>query len=839
MSLRGRFYLGFSLIALLAVGVAAYGVHALSATVDLIVRLYDEPLMGVNYARAASATLNEAHRLMDRSLLVTPDPASNVVASLRKMQTDIAEDLQIVRQRVHDDVVTSALDRAEKAIAEWFGSGTTILEPRPGGVTALPMPAVIERQSAAAVSSLDDLVELVAANGFSYRLRAGAAMRTSSATLAGLAGGIIAMSALFALLFGHLLIRPIRAATRIAEAVAAGNNADVVATTRRDEIGRLMTSLATMQINLRGRETLAMALLREKEETAETLQRVNLHFHAALNNMSQGLIMCDADARVVIVNRQCCDIFGIDPERVVPGTAFRDVLALSAAAGNHPGRDVDDVYAEQELIFRSGSSFSVVKPLSCGKTIAISYEPMPDGGWIATQEDITARRKSEEQVVFLARHDALTRLPNRVTFHERLKRALARAERGKGLALLYLDLDQFKEVNDTLGHPTGDSLLCAVASRLADAVRDTDTVARLGGDEFAIVQVDVSNANDTTVLARRIVQAVSQPYDLEGHRIVIGVSIGIALAQPGGGVHQVQLTKNADFALYRAKHDGRGTWRFFEPAMDAAVKARRVLELDLSSALRLGQFELHYQPLVGCRGRMVTGFEALLRWRHPTRGMVQPSEFISVAEEIGIIEPIGAWVLHQACAEAATWAGHLTLAVNLSPLQFRGQNLVGTVADALRTSGIEPERLELEITESVRLLDDQRTVSILHSLRELGVRFALDDFGTGYSSLSYLRCFPFDTIKIDRSFVSELPARDDCVTIVRTIVALASGLHMDTTAEGVETEEQFEFLAAAGCTAIQGYLFSRPLPAGELPALIARLSERVVPELFHLAILPG
>src|SRR5580658_5774718 len=836
MSLRGRFYLGFSLIALLAAGVAAYGVHALSTTVDLIVHLYDEPLMGVNYARAASSTLNEARRVMDRSLLVTPDPSSNVAVSLRRMQADIAEDLHIVRQRVHDDVVTNALNRAEKAIAEWFLSGATILEPRPGGVTALPMPAVIGQQSAAAVSSLDDLVELVAANGFSYRARAGAAMRTSSATLAGLAGGIIAMSALFALLFGHLLIRPIRAATRIAEAVAAGNHVDVIATTRRDEIGRLMTSLATMQINLRDREMLASALLRDKEATAETLQQVNLHFHAALNNMSQGLIMCDGNARVVIVNRQCCDIFGMDPERIVPGTAFRDVLALSAAAGNHPGRDVDDVYAEQERIFRSGKRFSVIKPLASGKIIANSYEPMADGGWIATQEDITERRKSEEQIVFLARHDALTRLPNRVTFHERLKQALAQTERGKGIALLYLDLDQFKEVNDTLGHPTGDSLLCAVAHRLCDVVRDTDTVARLGGDEFAVVQLAVSAPGDTTALARRIVDSVSQPYDLDGRRVLIGVSIGIALAPHGGGVRPDELMKNADFALYRAKHDGRGTWRFFEPAMDAQVKARRALEVDLCDALPLGQFELHYQPVVGCPGRRVTGFEALLRWRHPMRGLVQPGEFISVAEEIGIIAPIGAWVLREACAEAATWPGHLTLAVNLSPLQFRGQSLVGTVAEALRTSGFEPERLELEITESVRLLDDQRTLSILHSLRELGVRFALDDFGTGYSSLSYLRCFPFDTIKIDRSFVSELPGSEDCVTIVQTIVALASGLHMDTTAEGVETEEQFEFLAAAGCTAIQGYLFSRPLPAGALPALIERLSGRHSPALSDLAV---
>jgi predicted signal transduction protein with EAL and GGDEF domain len=319
------------------------------------------------------------------------------------------------------------------------------------------------------------------------------------------------------------------------------------------------------------------------------------------------------------------------------------------------------------------------------------------------------------------------------------------------------------------------------------------------------------------------VQAIRQPYDLEGHGIDIGVSIGITLA-PGDGIHSVQLLKNADLALYRAKENGRGCWHFFEPAMDALASARRAVELELRDATLLDQLELHYQPVVCSRGRTVTGFEALLRWRHPTRGMVPPAEFISVTEEIGLIVPIGAWVLNQACAEAAAWPNHLRVAVNLSPRQFRGQALVGTVADALRTSGLRPERLELEITESVLLQDDPATVSTLRALQAMGIRIALDDFGTGYSSLSYLLRFPFDTIKIDRSFVRELPTREDCATIVRAITGLGHSLHMHTTAEGVETEAQFEFLAAAGCTEIQGYLFSKPVTACAVPALIAVLS---------------
>jgi len=836
MSLRRKFYGAFGLIAILAIGLAVYGAHALSATGDLVARLYDEPLVGVSYARAASATLNEARGLMDRILLLGPGPSANEVTSLRHMQSDIDEDFGIVRARVHDPAVGAALARADRAVADWFARGFSILAPPASGTILLPMHDTVERGSAAAAASLDDLIEQVAASGFTYRERARAEIGGASTALTFISAGIIAVSGLFALLFAHLLIRPIRAATRIAEDVAAGNVTHMAPAWRSDEIGRLLVCLATMQTKLLQRAARADTLMQEKDRAAETLRLTNLRFDNALSNMSHGILMSDAQGHVVVANRRFCDIYGLDPAGLAPGTDYRDVLASSVAAGNHCNRPLGAVLAEHGDIMQARQPATATCNANGGRMISISYEPMTDGGWIATHEDITERCKSEAQIVFLARHDALTQLPNRVVFQERLIQALAHVDRGDGFAVLYLDLDQFKAVNDTLGHPIGDELLCAVALRLRDVLRDGDIVARLGGDEFAIIQMDAPSPGEATALARRVVRTVGAPYDLQGNHVVVGVSIGIALA-PGDGLHPAQLLKNADLALYRAKREGRGTWRFFEAAMDSAAQARRALELDLRHESLLQQLELYYQPVVCSRTRHVTGFEALLRWHHPTRGLVSPNDFISVAEEIGMIVPIGAWVLQQACATASTWQDHLKIAVNLSPVQFRGHALVAAVAEAVRCSGIAPPRLELEITEGVMLEENSANLSVLHDLRNLGVRISMDDFGTGHSSLSYLRSFPFDTIKIDRSFVIDLTTRDECLAIVRAVTGLASSLHMNTIAEGVETEAQFAMLAAEGCTEVQGYLFSKPVPARELPALFARLctSRMPVPGVLSLA----
>jgi diguanylate cyclase (GGDEF)-like protein/PAS domain S-box-containing protein len=433
--------------------------------------------------------------------------------------------------------------------------------------------------------------------------------------------------------------------------------------------------------------------------------------------------------------------------------------------------------------------------------------------------DVTESREAEARIAHLAHHDALTGLPNRLLFRDRLEAALAQAQRGRGFTVFCLDLDRFKEVNDTLGHPLGDALLGAVAARLAAGLRATDTLARLGGDEFAIIQADMDQPGDASALAGRLIESLQAPFDIEGHQVLIGTSIGIAIS-PADGRSGEALLKAADMALYRAKAEGRGRWRFFEAGMDARMQQRRALEIDLRRAVQAGEFELFYQPIVAIPSRQVTGLEALLRWRHPQRGLVPPDTFIPLAEETGLIVPLGDWVLRQACREAAGWAGAPKIAVNLSPAQFTGPQLLETIAGALQESGLDPARLELEITETAMLQDTEATLATLHRMKALGVRIAMDDFGTGYSSLSYLRRFPFDKVKIDRSFTSEIGQSPQSAAIIGAVADLCSGLAMTTTAEGVETEPQFQALLRMGCQEAQGYLFSRPLPAAEIPGLL-------------------
>jgi diguanylate cyclase (GGDEF)-like protein len=398
--------------------------------------------------------------------------------------------------------------------------------------------------------------------------------------------------------------------------------------------------------------------------------------------------------------------------------------------------------------------------------------------------------------------------------------------RGENLAVLCLDLDDFKTINDTLGHPVGDALLKAVSERLRGCVRETDTVARFGGDEFAILQVATDGSSAVISLARRIVEAIHAPYDLGTHRVNIGISIGIALA-PNDGIDPNQLLKNADLALYRAKAEGRGSYRFFEPEMDKRMRARRALELDIRKALVNGEFELYYQPLVNLERNEVCGCEALLRWHHPDRGMVSPAEFIAVAEDIGLITPIGEWALRQACAEAMTWPDHISIAVNLSPAQFRSETLVQMVTSALAASRLPGRRLELEITESALLQNNEVTRVAVRQLRSLGVRISMDVFGTGYSSLAYLQNFPFDKIKIDRSFINGLSSGRGSLAILKAIISLANSLGMTTVAEGIETEEQLALVRAEGCTEMQGYLFSPAKPAAEIARLFLHFDEPV------------
>jgi diguanylate cyclase (GGDEF)-like protein len=434
--------------------------------------------------------------------------------------------------------------------------------------------------------------------------------------------------------------------------------------------------------------------------------------------------------------------------------------------------------------------------------------------------EIEHRRQSEEQVHYLAHHDPLTGLGNRVLLRQQLEEALTRVRRsGDAVGVLFLDLDGFKSVNDTLGHSLGDALLKSVAGRLQENVRDTDKVVRLGGDEFAVLQGGDPQPRSADALATRLIAVMSEPFFLEGHQLNLSTSIGIAVAL-GSDAEPEQLLKNADLALYRAKADGRGTYRFFEPEMDALAQARRSMEVELRGALTRREFELHYQPLINLRTRRIAGFEALLRWSNSTRGMISPAQFIPLAEELGLIAPIGEWAIRQACEHAAAWPGEIKVAVNLSPAQFGSASLVPTVVQALSASGLPASRLELEITESVLLADSDRNLAILRQIRDLGVRIAMDDFGTGYSSLSYLRRFQFEKVKIDRTFISDLGQNSESRAIVRAITGMCSNLGMTTTAEGVETAEQLSCVAAEGCTEAQGFYFSPAKPASEVGALI-------------------
>lgn len=437
--------------------------------------------------------------------------------------------------------------------------------------------------------------------------------------------------------------------------------------------------------------------------------------------------------------------------------------------------------------------------------------------------EMAQREKSQATIAHLAHHDALTGLGNRLLFHEQLGEALQHKQRHGGeLAVLFVDLDGFKTINDTLGHGTGDAVLKHLAARLKNALREGDKIGRLGGDEFAIIQIGNEQPKDATALATRLIEVVQTPFSIDKHRLVIGASIGIAVA---GGDYQdsTQLLRAADLAMYRAKADGRGRFRFFEAELDRQLQQRRELEIALRTAVESDALEIHYQPLVNVRTGRISGFEALSRWKDPTRGFVPPSDFIQLAEEIGLIGIIGERVLKRACAEAARWPEHISVAVNLSPAQFQGGQLIATVKDALAASGLAANRLELEITESIFLQGSESNLALLGQLGELGVKIAMDDFGTGYSSLSYLRSFPFHKIKIDKSFIRDLSTSQSSVAIVRAVCGLARGFGASTTAEGVETDDQLTQIQAEGCTEVQGYFFSKPLPASDIPALLARL----------------
>ena len=587
----------------------------------------------------------------------------------------------------------------------------------------------------------------------------------------------------------------------------------------REQTGFLVGAAALAALAITLTLFLIVRKLRAQHLNAERRLAVEKErLDTAINNMALGLLLYDSDGRIVLRNQRYLDMFNLSPDIVKPGMAFRDLMAHRKSVGSFRG-DVEAFCANIERNVARGEMSRHMVETDDGRSIETTSRPLQAGGWVATQEDITERRTAERQIARLAHYDALTDLPNRVLFRERLALELDRTKRGEQLAMLYIDIDEFKSVNDFLGHPVGDELLKAVAQRLRACVREMDFVARLGGDEFAIVQTNVEQPDDVMGLVKRVYDAIREPFDCLGHQVSTDASIGIALA-PHDGADLDQLLKSADLAMYGAKADGRRTYRFFEAEMDARVKARRTLELDMRQAIVDGAFELHYQPVVNLQRNEVVGCEALLRWRHPVRGMISPAEFIPIAEETGLICEIGDWALATACAEAMHWPPHIRLAVNVSPVQFRSHAFSLKVANVLATTGLAANRLELEITEAVLIRDDDAALNLLQHLRDIGVRIALDDFGTGYSSLSYLRRFPFDKIKIDRCFVDGIEQADGSSAIVQAVINIAIAQNMTTTAEGIETDPQREMLRDLGCTEMQGFLFSRPLPVDGIRALL-------------------
>jgi len=569
-------------------------------------------------------------------------------------------------------------------------------------------------------------------------------------------------------------------------------------------------------------------LSRDHRRSNQSLMSEKLRLHSAIANMPHGVCMFGPDKRLVVANDLYSTMYGLSPEQAQPGTTLDAILQARIAIGSSPKDSDNYIGTRLQEAFLPEPGY-IINELRDERIIGISRRPMPDGGSVAIHQDITAQKRIERRILHLAHYDALTGLANRVLFLEEVSRALSECQTvGKGFAVYLLDLDRFKDVNDSLGHAVGDALLVEVASRVRACVGADDVVARLGGDEFTVLQaIGTSDNRDVALLATRLQRVIAQPFNVNSHQLTIETSIGVALA-PAHGLDGDDLLKKADLALYRAKSDGRNGWRLFETAMEREAQSRLALAMDLRNALRAEEFELHYQPIVATESETAVGAEALIRWKNPKRGLVDPDKFIPLTEDTGLIIPLGQWILRQACQDAADWPSDITVAVNLSPVQFRNGDLVDVVKQALTETGLPPARLELEITESVLLEGSDKNLRILHELRQLGIAIVLDDFGTGYSSLSYLLSFPFDKIKIDRKFVSDLPRRNECAAIVGAVSGLARTLNIATIAEGVATAEQLILLRAAGVPLAQGYLFGHPCPKSAIQLRQPRSLKRAI-----------
>ena len=551
---------------------------------------------------------------------------------------------------------------------------------------------------------------------------------------------------------------------------------------------------------------------------AAELARINLRFDAALSHMTQGLSMFDEHKRLVVWNKRFAELYDVPEKFLKVGTTYEDIIADRFARGvTKADTSPEAIKAKITELSSLARDSHRVDELADGRFLLLSRQPMPGGGWLAIVEDITERKRAEAEIIHLARHDVLTGLANRAEFNEKLEEAGKRLKRGgDAITVMMLDLDRFKAVNDMFGHPAGDELLVEVGRRLKSTLRETDLLARLGGDEFAIIQEGGATQHEGAIaLALRINNAIAEPFDLGGFEVNVGTSIGIAMA-PEHGIEPEGLLKSADLALYAAKAQGRSDYRIYQPGMLESATSQQSAEGELRDAIAHEQFELHYQPVVDVKTRQICGVEALIRWRHPVKGLVEPDQFIPLAESSGLIVPIGEWILQRACNDAAQWPSHIRLAINISAVQFKRGNLFEVILCALVESGLDPERLELEITETSLLENQEAHLTTIRQLKNLGISLALDDFGTGYSSVTYLTTFPFDKIKIDRTFTHGVLERRDYAAVVSSVLALAQGLDKVTTVEGIETEEQFEYMRVAGVDLAQGHLFSQAVPASEL-----------------------
>lgn len=565
----------------------------------------------------------------------------------------------------------------------------------------------------------------------------------------------------------------------------------------------------------------------EREAILQGLKLERDKLNAALENMSHGLAMFDGNGKLMVCNTQYRQLLGLEDAQ--PGADFstlkRSLLAQLAGPATR--------LAEVPELMRQQETLDEELVLQDGRVIDVLIKPLQSGGWVEVYRDMSAEHQAHERIRFLASHDLLTELPNRAVFNERMERVLQQDPEDRKLAVMFIDLDNFKLVNDTFGHPLGDMLLQHVARRLKSQIRPGDVICRLGGDEFAILINGIQDAAKAGDLAQRIVNLMAEPFEIDGHKILIGASVGISMS-PNDGLNPHDLVRRADMALYKAKHEGKRTFQFYEAILDEKMQARHRLEMDLRQAIKAGEFELHYQPVVNTQTQRVTSFEALVRWRHPERGLVPPLSFIPLAEEIGLIKDIGKWVVRKACEDAARWPDRIGVAVNLSAMQFQSPAIALEIMQALEASRLAPARLSVEITESLLLQDTERTLGILHALRRMGVKIVMDDFGTGFSSINYLRKFPFDALKIDKSFIHDVVHSESARAIVRAVTQLAKSLGIKTIAEGVENRDQPDVLKALQCDEMQGYLISRPLPVQQIneiyagPALAQQKSPRAI-----------